>query len=68
MEKRFDSFKQAQVQLDNFVAFYIEERPLDFIFIETHDRKWEGLANSSEEMKRHVAASPFRDKSYFDWP
>jgi FkbM family methyltransferase len=41
---------------------------IDFIFIETHDRKWEGLANSSEEMKRHVAASPFRDKFYFDWP
>lgn len=40
MEKRFDSFEQAQVQLDNFVAFYNQQRPHQSLDMQTPSVKF----------------------------
>ena len=58
MEKRFDSFEQAQVQLDNFVAFYNEQRPHQSLDMNTPSIKFNVAAPIAKDPSSLQALGP----------
>lgn len=41
---------------------------IEYVFVETHEKKWPNLATDTEYMKALSSSSSHREKFYYNWP
>lgn len=72
---RFPKIRILKIDIEGFevqlIPHLINSRSLnnvDYVFVETHEKKWPDLKKMTDDMKQVVSESSYNDKIRWDWP